>query len=125
LLAVNKVVKFSLLLVSLIHVPFEVACVVGLVVTVSALQALLSIRIMRPLVQPHTPFVIGFIVTLRTLEVLDPVFNMNADVTVQIAHLVRRVVAIEAVELLPAARVVLLLHVSLQMTFVVCPEAAF
>jgi hypothetical protein len=64
-------------------------------------------------------FVIGFVVTLRTLEVLDSFFNVNADVTLQIAHMVRRVVAVEAVELLPSARVVFVLHVSLQMTFAV------
>jgi hypothetical protein len=60
--------------------------VVGLVVTVSAFQMLYSVRIMFLLVLLQISFVISFEVTLRTLEVFDSVFIMDADVFVQIGH---------------------------------------
>jgi hypothetical protein len=65
-------------------------------------------------------FVIGFVVTVRTLEVLDSVLNVNADVRLQRTHVVRRVVTVEAVEILPSARAVLGLHVCLQIALYVC-----
>jgi hypothetical protein len=104
LFVVNNVGKFSSLLVSPLHM----------------LEMLLSVRIMTLLVLFHISFVIGFVVTLWALEVLDSVFNVNSDVTLQMTHVVRRVVTVEAVELLPSARVVLGLHVCLQTALAVC-----
>jgi hypothetical protein len=79
-----------------------------------------SVRVMRLLVLLQTFFTIGFEVTLRALEVLDSVNLVDANVTLKSSHEVRRVFTVEAVELFPSARVVLVLHVLLQMTLPIC-----